>query len=178
MSEGKVREQEAEEYVWQDGCRGPRKAPWPPWISRLTALPFAAMFCLGAYILYSSSTVRLAIWLGVIAFAVFPGRYLLCARCPYYGQRCSTLLGLFTPFLHKKQEGKSMKLGLWLDLLEMIALFLIPIVDAWRVGGAWMLALWILVSAGAFLTLTRLACPSCSFTFCPIGRAGRAFGRR
>jgi len=143
-------------------------------ISRLTTIPFAIMFMLGVYILAGGSSLRLIIWFGVVVFSIVPGRYLLCARCPYYGQHCSTGFGRLVPYLFKKVEGKSMKPGLWLDLTEMILLFVIPLPDAWQKGGAAMLGLWIGVNLLSFGALTLLACPSCSFVFCPIGKVGRA----
>ena len=67
-----------------------------------------------------------------------------------------------------------MKLGLGLDLVAMILLFVIPLPDAWRTGGAVLLILWVGANLITFGVLTKLACSACHFTFCPIGKAGRA----
>ena len=80
--------------------------------------------------------------------------------------------------MFKKQEGKSMLLGLWLDVVFFFVLFLFPLSDVWRLGGFLFLLLW----AGAFAlmigTVTRIACTVCPLTFCPIGRAGRALWKK
>jgi hypothetical protein len=76
--------------------------------------------------------------------------------------------------MFRKQEGRSILLGLWLDVAFFLALFLVPLPEVWRVGGFLLLLFWV----GAFVlmiaTVTRLACSVCPLTFCPIGRAGRA----
>jgi len=164
----------SDEFVEQDGCRIPRKAPWSPWVGRLTTLPFVVMFCLGFFILFNTSTITLIVWLAVVVLSIVPGRYFLCARCPYYGQNCSTRFGRLVPYLFKKIEGKSMKAGLWLDLTEMFLLFVIPLPFAWRLGGIVLLLFWIGANFLSFGALTRIACPSCDLSFCPIGRIGGA----
>lgn len=177
-SKAKDREESPGDFIVQDGCRAPAKAPWRPRISRLTSIPYAIMFLTGVYILAGSNNLLFIIWLAIVVFSIVPGRYLLCARCPYYGQHCSTGFGRLVPYLFKKVEGKSMKPGLWLDLTEMILLFVIPMPDAWRKGGAALLGLWIGVNLLSFGALTLLACPSCSFVFCPIGKVGRTIWKK
>lgn len=113
-------ERNPDDFLIQDGCRAPSKAPWSPWVSRTTTLAFVIMFALGVYILVQGSVITLAVWLGLVFLFAVPARYLLCARCPYYGQHCSTGFGKFAPFLFKKQEGKSLVPGLWMDLSAMI----------------------------------------------------------
>jgi hypothetical protein len=86
-------------------------------------------------------------------------------------------MGKTTPLLFKHREGKSMKLGLWLDLAFFSFLCVYPLPETWQVGGFLMTLLWLasfLVLSGL---LTRLACSVCPFTFCPIGKVGRAFWR-
>ncbi len=68
-----------------------------------------------------------------------------------------------------------MKLGLWLDVVMFFLLFLIPLPMAWQVGGVWMIAAWLAVFFLVFAVLTGLACSASPFTFCHIGKAGRAF---
>ena len=163
-----------EEFVVQDGVRCPSHAPWATRVSTLTSLTFIPIILLALYILAQANVFKLLVWLLLLAIFAYPLRYLVCARCPYYGQRCSTMLGLTVPRMFRKQEGRSMLLGLWLDVAFFLALFLVPLPEVWRVGGFLLLLLWV----GAFVlmiaTVTRLACSVCPLTFCPIGRAGRA----
>ena len=163
-----------EEFVMQDGVRCPSHTPWAGRVSKLTSLTFIPIILLAFYILAQANVFKLLIWLLLFAIFAYPLRYLVCARCPYYGQRCSTMMGLTVPRMFRKQEGRSMLLGLWLDVAFFLALFLLPLTEVWRVGGFLLLLLWV----GAFVlmiaTITRMACSICPLTFCPIGRAGRA----
>ena len=163
-----------DEFVVQDGVRCPSRAPWAPRVSTLTSLTFIPIILLAFYTLAQTSVLKLLLWLLLFGIFAYPLRYLVCARCPYYGQRCSTMLGLTVPRMFRKQEGRSMLLGLWLDVAFFLALFLVPLPEVWRFGGFLLLLLWV----GAFVlmiaTVTHLACSVCPLTFCPIGRAGRA----
>ena len=167
-----------DEFVVQDGVRCPSRAPWSPRVSTMTSLTFIPILLLALYILAQASVFKLFIWLLLFAIFAYPLRYLICARCPYYGQSCSTLYGRTVPRMFKKQDGKSMVFGLWFDVLFFLALFLIPLPDVWRLGGFLLLLLWV----GAFTlmigTVTRIACTVCPLTFCPIGRAGRVLWNR
>ncbi len=166
-----------EEFVVQDGVRCPTRAPWASRVSTLTSLTFIPIILLAFYILVQTSVVKLLVWLALFAVFAYPLRTLICARCPYYGQRCSTLYGVTVPRMFKKQEGKSMRLGLWLDVVFFCLLLLIPLPDVWRLGGFLLLLLWVGVFALMMGTITRIACSVCPLTFCPIGRAGRALWR-
>lgn len=164
----------SEKMVMQDGVSCPCEPPWPGWVSWLTSVTMLPVALCGAYILAATSPWKLAVWLGLFALFAVPLRYLVCARCPYYGTSCSTFMGRTVPLLFKKQEGRSMRLGLWLDVVSMALLFALPLTEAWRLGGLLLLLLWVSVFGSMFLVLSRLACSACPFTFCPIGRAGRA----
>ena len=164
--------------VIQDRVSCPREAPWAPRVSKVTSLLFIPIIALAIYVLAQTSLLKLALWLLIFVLFAYPLRYLVCARCPYYGQTCSTNLGRMVPLLFKKQEGKSMKFGLWLDVVCITVLLLIPLPDVWRTGGILMLLLWCGVFFLMAAVLTRLACSVCPLTFCPIGQAGRAIWKR
>lgn len=167
----------SKEKVIQDGVACSCEPPWPRWVSWLTSLAMLPVALCGAYILANTSPWKLALWLVLFALFAIPLRYLVCARCPYYGKSCSTFLGRTVPLLLKKQEGRSMKLGLWLDVVFMTLLFALPLTEAWHLGGLLLLLLWVSVFGSMFAVLSRVACSLCPFTFCPIGRAGRALWR-
>jgi hypothetical protein len=67
-----------------------------------------------------------------------------------------------------------MKPGLWLDVVFSLLLFALPLPDAWRQGGLLLTLAWLSVFTLMFALITQVACSVCPFTFCPIGRAGRA----
>jgi len=161
-------------FCTQDGIECPKRAPWPGWVSAATGAAFLPMTVLAVAMLWQSPS-KLAIWLLGFGLFLVPLRYLICARCPYYGQSCSSPMGKTVPFIFKKQEGRSMKAGLWLDVAAFAFLFLFPLPDAFAWRGIGGLFLWISSWFLIFVLLTGLACSRCPFVFCPIGRAGRAF---
>ncbi|MDD5225463.1 MAG: hypothetical protein PHE84_15885 [bacterium] len=169
--------QDSDKFVIQDGVKCPRVSPWPPSGRNNLIMAVFLIPILGTavYVLAKTSPLMLAVWLLALLLFAWPLRYLICARCPYYGQHCSTNMGKIVPLMFKKQEGKSMKLGLWLDVVSFFFLFLLPAPAAYRVGGMTLALVW----AGAFLLLfiliSTLACAYCPLTFCPIGRGGRVF---
>lgn len=164
-------------YMLQDGAACPRKAPWDRRVSKLTGLPFLLTIALGALILAIADPILLIIWLAVWVIFFYPLRYLVCARCPYYGQTCSSSMGRTVTKMFRKQDDKSMKPGLWLDVVCFILLLAIPLPAVWRLGGIYLLLAWLAVFFLMFAVLTRLACLACPFSFCPIGKGGRFFWR-
>jgi len=164
-----------QDTIMQDGIPCPRKPPWDPKVSKITGLPFLLILILGIYILSQAGILKLIIWLLAFAFFAYPLRYLVCARCPYYGMDCSSGFGKWVPKIFKKQEGKLMLLGLWLDVLFFAFLFTYPLIHIWKIKAFLFIILWCCAFFLAFIVLTRLACSVCPFTFCPIGKGGRAF---
>lgn len=170
----KKQSQKNSKVLLQDGVPYPVNSPWPKRTSWMTQAAFPATLFLAIYILSHTSMVRLIIYLVLMVIIAWPTRYFLCARCPYCGENCCTIMGKYTPFLFKKQEGKSMKIGLWLDLIFFILLIFFPIYDAWEVGGFFLTAAWFFTSMLNLLLLNGMSCPVCPFTFCPIGKISRA----
>lgn len=159
--------------IMQDGVVCPRKPPWDSRVSRITGLPFMVILVLGIYILVvQAGFIKLVIWLLAYAIFSYPLRYLVCARCPYYGMDCSSSYGKLVTKMFKKQEGKSMLLGLWLDVMFFAFLFIFPLI---YIKSLVFIIVWCVLFLLAFVVLTRLACAVCPFTFCPIGKGGRAF---
>ncbi len=162
------------DYVMQDGVSCPKKAPWDG-PNRLIVMPGSILMALGIYILVKTSLVALIIWLLVMFVLVYPLRYLVCARCPYYGQDCWSGNGKIVPRMFKKQEGKSMVLGLWLDVVLGAIILFIPLSFAIMDFGTIMAIAWFAAFFFMFMSMTRFGCSKCPFIFCPIGKAGRAF---
>jgi len=158
--------------MMQDGVACPRKPPWDPSVSGITGLPFMVILILGIYILLQAGILPLVMWLLAYAIFSYPLRYLVCARCPYYGMDCSSSYGKMVTRMFKKQEGKSMRLGLWLDVVFFAFLFVFPL---FYIQNVIFIIVWCGVFVLAFVVLSRLACAVCPFTFCPIGKDGRAF---
>lgn len=161
--------------IRQDGVLCPRKPPWDSRVSRITGLPFMVILVLGINIfVLQGRFIQLVIWLLAYAIFSYPLRYFVCARCPYYGMDCSSSYGKLVPKMFKKQEGKSMLLGLWFDVVFLTFLFVFPLI---YIKSSLLIIVWCGVFILAFIVLSRLACAVCPLTFCPIGKGGRAFWR-
>jgi len=166
---------ESRDCVIQDGVECPKHSPWGRYTGILTGIPMTLIAVLAVYILGKTSFMALAVWLVLLFIFAVPLRYLICARCPYYGQPCSTMMGVLVPRIFKKQEGKSMVPGLWLDVVFFLLLFFIPLPYAWR-GFGWPGALiWVNAILFGFLLHTRFGCARCPFTFCPFNKTARIF---
>ncbi len=159
--------------IIQDGVACPRTPPWPKGIMKWTTFSMMPNTILAIYILSQTNVIKLVVWFIILILFCYPLRYLVCARCPYYGKNCSTYFGRIIPFLFKKQEGKSMKLGLWLDLVIYMILFVIPLPEVWQFGGIFTLALYFGTLLFMSIIISRLGCANCPLTFCPIGQVSR-----
>ncbi len=152
----------------------PKNSPWDK-TSRFVGIPGLVLVVLGAYILLKSSFPAFFVWLAAIIIFAYPLRFLVCARCPYYGQDCFTGMGKLVTLMFKRQEGRSMRPGLWLDVVFISIIFIIPLPFSYRNFGLIMTIVWIALFLAMFATTTRIGCSVCPFTFCPIGKTGRAF---
>ncbi|UCD85271.1 MAG: hypothetical protein JSU92_03510, partial [Deltaproteobacteria bacterium] len=157
----------------QDGVSCPRKSPWPKKVSMFSLLPLIPIIALAVFVLAQTNTIRLIIWLSALGIFAVPLRYLVCARCPYYGQYCSTLMGKTVPLMFKKQEGKSMKPGLWIDMAFFVFLFFFPVPDLWRFGGIVLVIVWFGLLSLFFIVMSLFVCSFCPLTFCPANRGGK-----
>ena len=122
-----MKDQHTNDFIIQDGCHCPNDPPWHPRVSKITAIPILLFFAVGLFGVFQLGYGFLLIWLILVGIKVYGIRYLVCARCPYYGKNCSSFFGKLVPLLHKKQENKSMVIGLWIDTLFWGILFLFPL---------------------------------------------------
>jgi hypothetical protein len=157
-----------------NGCAAcPPKSPWPKYSAVITFIPWPVISGLAVYILFNTSLVMLGVWLAAFLLFFVPLRYLVCVRCPYYGQNCSTIMGRLVPLMFKQRPGKPLAIGLWLDIVFFAVLSIIPLPYAWQLGGLALTALWLAVFAAFLVSLGVFGCRYCPFTYCPIGRASR-----
>lgn len=170
-----INENYPEKFIMQDGCRCPEEPPWHPTVSKITAVPILFFFGVGGYGMAQLGYLYFAVWISLVGIKIYGIRYIVCARCPYYGTNCSSFFGRLVPFLHKKQENKSMVIGLWIDTLFWGVLFLYPLyyfvqnkmyITTLMYGSSFLLMV---------VLLSRLACSICPLTICPVGQMGRKF---
>jgi len=162
-----------EHVIMQDGCRCPETPPWHPNVSKITAVPILLFFGIGAYGMAKLGYMYFLGWFILAAIKIYGIRYFVCARCPYYGKNCSSFFGKLVTFMHKKQENKSMVIGLWIDTLFWGIIFIYPLYYFLKYK---MYVLTMLYCFACFLMvsiLTRLACSICPLTICPVGKMSR-----
>ncbi|MBC7231310.1 MAG: hypothetical protein H5T74_13080 [Actinobacteria bacterium] len=148
-------------------CRGTEpRSPWPPWVSFLTtasALPAAA---LGTVSLWRGGRGKLLPWAGAWGLLTTVSRRYICARCPYYGEHCSTLFGRLTPLMWERDERLLTTRSFYWDIALAPILFVLPAPDAYRVSKRLFIAY--LAAWALFLgTLHTLGCRRCPLTVCP-----------
>ena len=170
------KESNAPDFVIQDGVRCPLNPPWTRKTGIISVLIFSLINILAFLVLLQTSTVKLIIWLAVLFLMIYPFRYFVCARCPYYGKPCAFYgLDRLIPRMFKKQEGRSMKNGFYLDMISIGFLLLFPLPDMWRYGGALLLIVWLALLTVFYLHLTLNACSVCPLTFCPAYQSAARF---
>jgi hypothetical protein len=143
--------------------------PWPKPVSFITtgsALPASA---LALRALLKENRRKLPIYGGLWAALATVARRDICARCPYYGEYCSTLFGKVTPLMFPRSDKPLTTQGFYWDLALLPAIFLYPVPEVFRVSKrlfAAYLAAWALY----LTTMYNLACKRCPLEACPVNR--------
>lgn len=129
----------------------------------LMSLPIA----IGAWALLRYRPAKLLLYVpGAIAFMTVWRKY-ICARCQYYGQPCSTMLGVMTARMMPRDEtGELDRNAMIADFAFLGALALIPLPQVLKKFSLAVLYLGsIAVGMGSIL---QNACGRCGNTFCPM----------
>jgi hypothetical protein len=143
--------------------------PWPEYVSFITtssALPAAAI---ATRALLRQSRKKLPVY-GLLWTALATvARRDICARCPYYGEYCSTLFGKITSLMMPRSDKPLTRQGFYWDLVLLPAIFIYPVPEIWRSSKrpfAAYLSAWALYLA----TMYGLACRRCPLEACPVPR--------
>jgi hypothetical protein len=143
--------------------------PWPKYVSFITtssALPASA---LAWRALLREKRHKLPIYGGLWLALATVARRDICARCPYYGEHCSTLFGKITPLMWPRSDKPMTTQGFYWDLALLPAIFLYPLPEIWR-GSKGSFAAY-LAAWGLYLaTMYNLACKRCPLEACPVPR--------
>ncbi len=173
--EDKSKSESQKDGVMQDGVFCPNESPWPAKNMKWTTASMLPTLLVGIYVLAHTNIAKLIIWLIIWVIFAYPLRYLICARCPYYGKNCSTYYGIMVKYMFKKQEGKSMKTGLWLDIVFFLIIIGLPIPEMWQFGGIIMLPVWFGTMFLMSIAIGGMGCKYCPLTFCPVGKMNRMY---
>ncbi len=144
--------------------------PWPRWVSSVTTAAALPAMALGSYVLWRGRRAKLPLWVGSWGALMTVSRRYICARCPYYGEYCSTLFGKMTPIIWRRSERPLNTRGFYWDIALAPVLIGLPAPDAYRLSKRCLLAY--LSTWALFLgTLHRLGCRRCPLDMCPFNPA-------
>lgn len=141
--------------------------PWDEKSAMLNQGLMSLPILIGGYAIAKSRPRRLVVYLSaVIAFMTYWRRF-ICARCQYYGQPCSTMLGVMTAHMMPRDETKQLDRNAMIADFAFIGLLtMMPLRDALKRKGLGLLYV-ASVAAGLGAILTN-ACERCGNDFCPM----------
>jgi hypothetical protein len=140
--------------------------PWPTSTAFITTGSILPISAIGTYALLKGNRRKLLLWGMLWGALTTVSRREICARCPYYGEYCSTLMGKITPLMWPRSDKPLTTQGFYWDIALAPALLLYPMPQVHRHSRqllAAYLAAWILYLA----TMYNLACKRCPLTMCP-----------
>jgi hypothetical protein len=128
-------------------------------------------FLVGGAALLAAGWLPLVIWIAVCFgfFSVLEIR-VLCSHCPHYAEEGSTLkcwANHGSPKLWKYRPGPLSKAETFWLIAGLVAVWGIPL-PFFVIAGMWfLLGLYVLVTAGFFVTVKMFLCPQCMNFACP-----------
>jgi hypothetical protein len=150
------------------GCgAGEAASPWDMQSAVVNQVLMSAPALIGAVALARYRRRKLLIFLpAAIAFLTVWRRY-TCARCRYYGQACSTLLGVATARMMPRDTTKELdRQTMQLDFAFLGAVMLIPLRQVLK--SRVLAVAYFLTSGACVAAILRNACPRCGNEFCPM----------
>lgn len=147
-------------------CSEAPSNPWPRGTAYVTTALFAIPVSMGAYALLRKAPRRLPIFVSIWAALATAVRQVVCCRCEYYGQECSTLMGLWTASRFKRDEDNPLTAEAFqLDFALIGSSMLYPLPQVARMGKSY-LALYALSIAVGGAGMRLLACRVCPNDVC------------
>ena len=140
--------------------------PWPRGTAYVTTALFGIPVSMGAYALLRKAPRRLPIFVSIWAALATAVRQVVCCRCEYYGQECSTLMGLWTASRFERDEDNPLTAEAFqLDFALIGASMLYPLPQVARMGQRY-LAFYALSIAVGGAGMRLLACRVCPNDVC------------
>ena len=133
-------------------------------------------FFISIYAVAKYKPRKLPLLLGAQAVFLTVGRRMVCARCQYYGQECSTMLGIMAAKMMPKDESRPLQRN---DIIADFVLLFLPGVIAFpQTHKNHKLALLYTASVVAALgALLFNGCGKCGNDFCPLKDVHKAIVR-
>ncbi len=148
------------------GCAEGAESPWPHGTSYITTALFAVPGLLGSWALLRKAPLRLPIFAGIWVAIATVVRKVVCCRCEYYGEDCSTMMGKWTAMLFEKDEEHPLTAeAFYLDFGLIGASILLPLPQVKKMGSRY-LALYLLAVLLSAAGIRYFACRHCPVTVC------------
>jgi hypothetical protein len=148
------------------GCAEGTESPWPTGTSYITTALFGAPALMGTYALLKKAPLRLPIFGGLWVAIVTVVRKVVCCRCDFYGEECSTLIGKWTALLFEKDEEHPLTAeAFYLDFALIGTSILFPLPQVKKMGARY-LALYVATVLTGAVVIRQLACSRCPNTVC------------
>ncbi len=149
--------------------------PWPASTSFTVTGALAIPGIMGIYALAKKAPRRLPLQLSFWVALTTALRRFICARCDYYGEYCSTLMGKWTALFLERESEPLETAGFYWDAILGACIILYPLPQAFKIS--WKFAVVYLASWVAALALfNQLACSICPIQACPMPGRGRGRG--
>jgi hypothetical protein len=143
--------------------------PWSKHVSFITTSSALPALALSWRALLRENRRKVPLYGGLWAALTTVARRDICARCPYYGEHCSTLFGKITPLIWPRSDKPLTTQGFYWDLALLPAIFLYPLPEIWR-DSKGMLAAYVVAWGFYLATMYNLACKRCPLEACPVPR--------
>lgn len=149
--------------------------PWPKWLSFVTMGLAVLLWIAGLYAIMRENPRRIPAFLGMLVAELTVARRELCARCPYYGEYCTMLIGKWTSLVYERREGPPPTFAYLLDGFLGGALFLAPLPSV-TLRSRRLLALYLAAGVAFMCVSMKFSCGRCRMDSCPANRVLRTFG--
>jgi len=151
----------------QEGTAPPN--PWPQYVSIVTTASALPSGAIALKALLRENRRKLPVY-GLLWTALTTvARRDICARCPYYGEYCSTLFGKITALMWPRSDKPLTRQGFYWDLVLLPAIFIYPAPEIWR-GSSRLFAAYLAALALFLSAMYTLACRRCPLEACPVPR--------
>lgn len=148
------------------GVAGAGENPWPRGTAYVTTAFFGIPVTMGAYALLRKAPRRTPLFAAMWVAISTAVRQVVCCRCEYYGQECSTLMGKWTATILEPDPGHPLTAeAFYLDFGLIAASLLYPLPQVFKMGKRY-LALYALAIAAGGLGVRLLACTRCPNDVC------------
>ena len=149
--------------------------PWPIWLSFTTMGIAVIVWAIGLSSLARENPKRLPGLLGILIAGATIARKELCARCPYYGEYCTMLIGKWTALLYERSDKPLNMRVFFLDGALGGLSFLYPLREVKERSLSLLLLYFLLGVLFLALGVTK-SCSRCPSEVCPASRALKLVG--